>query len=129
VPHLPSPALAPFDAIIQRATQKDPAQRFADARAMRDALASVAAPVASAGGKPRSAFASSASRPRPRRSPAAGASGVMRVGAVLVSCVALVAILIAGSVIYLVESPGGKERRALLQRVLSTASDTASAPR
>jgi hypothetical protein len=53
----------------------------------------------------------------------------MRVGAVLVSCVALVAILIAGSVIYLVESPGGKERRALLQRVLSTASDTASAPR
>jgi hypothetical protein len=53
----------------------------------------------------------------------------MRAGAVLVSCVALVAILIAGSIIYLVESPGGKERRVLLQRVLSTASQPTSAPR
>ena len=48
----------------------------------------------------------------------------MRVAAVLVSCIALTAILIAGSIIYLIESPGGKERRDLLQRVLTT-TDTA----
>jgi len=132
VPRLPSPALAPFDAIIQRATQKDPAQRFSDARAMRDALASVAAALTSASGKPGAAASVSAVRapkPRARRGPSHGAGGVMRVGAVLVSCVALAGILIACSIIYLVESPGGKERRVLLQRVLSTASDTISAPR
>ena len=132
VPRLPHPAFAPFDGIIQRATQKDPAQRFTDARAMRDALARVAASQTSASGRPEAAPAASAvrtSKPRARRSPAPGTSSAMRVGAVLVSCVALAAIMIACSIIYLVESPGGKERRELLQRVLSTASDTKNAPR
>jgi serine/threonine-protein kinase len=151
MPSLPDPQLAPFDSVIQRATEKDPAQRFADARSMRDALASVAAAVAatvatgsvatasvpaasaptvSATSAPTvSAPSARAPKPRPQRRSSRAPSGVMRVGAVLVSCIALTAILIACSVIYLVESPGGKERRALLQRVLSTASDTTSSAR
>jgi hypothetical protein len=38
---------------------------------------------------------------------------------VLVSCIAAIAIVIAASVIYWLDSPRGDERRELLQRVLS----------
>jgi len=141
VPALPSPGLAAFDGIIQRATAKDPAQRFADARALREALANAVASTSpsstsisassTATGRLSAAATVRAPRsplPRAQRRPVRAASRVMRVGAVLVSCIAVTAILIAGSIIYLIESPGGKERRALLQRVLSTTPEAQDTP-
>lgn len=116
VPRLTAAELAPLDAIIQRATQKEPAQRFPDARAMREALAREAPAFT-----PVNARDENARRRRTRQPPsAARTSGLLRVGAVLVSCIALGAIVIASCVILLIESPGGKERRALLQQALSS---------
>jgi serine/threonine protein kinase len=137
VPRLAAPEHAPFDAIIQRATQKDPAQRFADARAFRVALADIvqhspgpapsARPSADPGGRPSPPTRPGATR---RVAPAGGAaSRLLRTGAVLVSCLALMAIVLACSVIYLIESPGGNERRALLQRVFPSLLDGSEAPR
>jgi eukaryotic-like serine/threonine-protein kinase len=136
VPRLTDPALASLDALIQRATQKEPGQRFADARAMRLSLADVAAgsnqrltganaPAAS----PRSPQARPSLQRASRSVAPAQASGLLRAGAVLVSCLALTAIVLACSIIYLIESPGGKERRALLQRALSSVLNGPEAPR
>ena len=141
VPRLTDPDLAPLDAIIQRATQKDPAQRFVDARAMATALADAAAtfrepPAGSAAPNAQRATQAGSrvsqpgrpSHPRAaRRAAPAPASGLLRAGAVLISCVALTAIVIALGVIYLVESPGGAERRALFQRVFSSVLDGSEA--
>jgi serine/threonine-protein kinase len=132
MPHLSGAALASLDAIIQRATHKEPAQRFSDARAMRDALAAVAEAFGSVG--PTELGASSrvarASSPRAARSGVPSrSSGLMRAAAVLVSCLALTAIIAAVSVIYLIESPGGKERRALLQRAFASLLDEGEAPK
>jgi eukaryotic-like serine/threonine-protein kinase len=133
VPHLLAPELAPFDALIQRATRKEPAQRFADARAMRSALADLAAQLAqpSPGARSRRAPAAlDVSAPgAARRAPRAAGHGLLRAGAVLLSSLALTAIVIACSIIYLVESPGGRERRALLQRALSSVLNEPEAPR
>jgi serine/threonine protein kinase len=133
VPRLTDPELAPLDALIQRATQKDPVQRFADARAMRLALADVAAGFTRTNAphlSPRSPSARRASTPRaPRRVSPAHAGGLLRAGAVFLSCLALTAIVLACSVIYLIESPGGNERRALLQRAFSSVLSRPEAPR
>jgi len=131
VPALAEPALAGFDALIQRATHKEPAQRFADARALRSALADVVAagravPALAPNGGAR---APAVSRPAPRAGTSRAGSGLLRAGAVLVSCLALTAILLACSVIYLIESPGGEQRRELLQRALSSLLNTPEAPR
>jgi serine/threonine protein kinase len=135
VPRLMDPELAGLDALIQRATQKEPAQRFGDARAMQLALAD-AAPSSNHINTPagatrsRSPRAHPASPPgAPRRVAPAHASGVLRAGAVLLSCLALTAIVLACSIIYLIESPGGKERRALLQRAFSSVLNGPEAPR
>jgi eukaryotic-like serine/threonine-protein kinase len=136
VPALTAPEHQPFDTLIQRATRKDPAQRFPDARALRVALAGIVQQ--NAGLTTRHEQPSAPARAlgltqpgAPRR--AAGKSGaarrLLRAGAVLVSCLALAAIVLACSVIYLIESPGGKERRALLQRVFPSLSDEPVAPR
>lgn len=144
VPALEDPALAPFDALLRRATHKEPAERFANARAMREALADAVknSSALQAGGSALGHPAGSPSPSAPRRHPTAApharrlaprrggaARGLLRAGAVLVSCLALTAIVLACGVIYLVESPGGDERRALLQRALSSALGRAEAPR
>jgi eukaryotic-like serine/threonine-protein kinase len=128
VPPLPGAGLGPFDGVIERATRKDPAQRFADAGAMREALARATATFNGSARPLPSRSTPARAQPDARRElhPATAGSRLMRVGAVFVSCLALTAILIACGVIYLIESPGGKERRALLQRVLS-ASDSSAA--
>jgi hypothetical protein len=48
--------------------------------------------------------------------------------ALLVSCIAAIAIVIASGVIYLLDSPRGDERRELIQRVLSSFLDDPSNP-
>jgi serine/threonine protein kinase len=149
VPDLPSSELAPFDALIRRATHKEPAQRFADARSLRVALADVVAELArrsaphAASAPPRArseepgpepvtagvAHSPRASHAAARRVAASPSNGLWRAGAVFVSCLALTAIVLACSVIYLIESPGGKERRALLQRVFPSLLSEPQAPR
>jgi eukaryotic-like serine/threonine-protein kinase len=132
VPRLSDPALAPLDAIIQRATQKLPEARFEDAKVMRNALAEVAgAWVTSEVGASRAPRRSRASQPRGRGNGVAPstANGILRAGAVLVSCLALAAISIACAVIYLIESPGGEEWRGLLQRAFAAAPSDAEAPK
>jgi serine/threonine protein kinase len=130
VPRLTAPELARLDALIQRATQKDPALRFADARAMRASLADLVAELVQLNGGARTPRAPGVSVARAsRRAAPAPANGLMRAGAVLLSALALTAILIACGIIYLIESPGGHERRELLQRALSSVLDAPEAPR
>jgi len=118
------PRVDSLDAILQRATHKEKAQRFADARAMKSALAGVALELAVAERHP-----SRSARPRAggdrRITQRTASRGVSRVGrllralAVLVCILAVLAIVVAGAVIYLLDGPEGASRRVSLQRALS----------
>jgi serine/threonine protein kinase len=131
LPRLPevlrgTPQLCRLDDVVQRATQKEPSQRFPDARAMATALAAAGAELASPSAgrslvSERRAAGGSRHRARPGHPDAVGRW--LRASAVVISCVALIAIGIAGSIIYLLSSPGGEERRVLVQRVLSSLLD------
>lgn len=117
-----------LDVVLQRATAKEKSKRFADAKTMASALEEVlGGPRASA--KPATALAS---RPPPahsrgeRRSTSKRRGVVGRVlsaGAVLVCGVALAAIVVAASVIYLLDSPEGASHRVLMERALSSPVD------
>ena len=119
-----------LDVVLQQATAKEKSKRFPDAKAMASALEEVLR------GPRRSARppAAPASRPPPahsrgaRRLPPKGRSVVGRVlsaGAVLVCGVALAAIVVAASVIYLLDSPEGASHRVLMERALSSPPDPA----
>jgi serine/threonine-protein kinase len=111
--------LSRLDDVIQRAAHKEAGQRFPDARAMATALALAAAEVVSSAARSTASTGRAPGSRRPR--PGRGHVGrLLRASAVAVSCVALIAIVIACGVIYLLDSPGGDERRVLLQRVLSS---------
>jgi serine/threonine-protein kinase len=112
-------SLSALDEVIQRAVQKDANARFSDARAMATALAAAAAELPAPGARRTPAPAARSRRPRQRRA----GSGVLRAAALLVSCVAALAIVLASGVIYLLDSPRGDERRELFQRVLSSLLD------
>ena len=123
VPRLPrARQVSRLDDVIQRAVHKEASQRFPDARAMAAALATAAGELRASAASPSSSVPARAPG-RARRS-RAGHRGplarLLRAGAVLVSCLAVMAIVLASSVIYLLDSPGGDERRVLLQRVLSS---------
>jgi hypothetical protein len=118
-----------LDAIIQRATSKEQPQRFADARAMATALAEVVLELAPPAARRSDASVQRVQRvqpsltntPRRRGASSSGhTSRLLRAALVAVSCVALLAIVIAGGVIYLLKGPHGAERRLLLERVLSS---------
>lgn len=110
--------LSRLDEVIQQGAEKEPSRRFPDARTMAAALEAAAAELGGSNAARATESTSTRARParRPRR-PSLG--GLLRASAVLISCVAVLAILIAGGVIYLLTSPAGDEWRALLQRVLS----------
>jgi serine/threonine-protein kinase len=110
-------SLARVDDVIQRAVQKNASERFTDARAMATALAAAAAELPAAA---RSHSPAARAGARSRRPRAGAVSRVIRAVAMLVSCIAALAIVIASGVIYLLDSPRGDERRELLQRVLSS---------
>ncbi len=115
--------LSPLDEVLQRAAEKEPSQRFPAARAMASALATAAAELGSRAARPSVSLPAARTpdgAPRSRRARSDRIGGLLRASAVLISCVAVLAILIAGGVIYLLRSPGGDERRLLLQRVLSS---------
>jgi serine/threonine protein kinase len=123
-----APQLSGVDDVIQRAVHKDASARFADARAMATALAAATAELqAPARARASSPAARSAGRTRRPRAESA-ISGLLRAAALLVSCIAAIAIVIAAGVIYLLDSPRGDERRELIQRVLSSFSDDPSIP-
>ena len=116
---------APLDALLQRATDKDKQQRFADAREMSQALCA-AFPLA-----PRPALMgsrSSAAPARPsagarrasRRRPGKLAGSALRAGALLVCVLALAAIVVAGGVIFLLDGPRAESQRVLLKRALAS---------
>jgi serine/threonine protein kinase len=117
--------LSRIDEVIQRAVQKEAGERFSDARAMATALAAAAAELGTPAVRSLSPAARTGARSRRPRNKGA-VSGALRAGAVLVSCVAVIAIVIASGVIYLLDSPRGDERRELLQRVLSSLLDEQS---
>lgn len=120
--------LSGLDDVIQRAVHKDASARFADARAMATALAAAAAELQAFGlARTSPPAARSLGRTRRPRAPSA-VSGLFRAAALLVSCIAAIAIVIASGVIYLLDSPRGDERRELLQRVLSSFLDEPSPP-
>jgi serine/threonine-protein kinase len=117
-------SLARIDEVIQRAVQKDASDRFSDARAMATALAAAAAPATSAPALRRTHAPVARAGARTRHPAQRGVvSRALRAAAVLVSCIAAIAIVIAAGVIYLLDSPRGDERRELLQRVLSSLLD------
>ncbi|HTV18677.1 MAG TPA: serine/threonine-protein kinase [Polyangiaceae bacterium] len=118
--------LARIDAVIQRAASKDASERFADGRAMATALAAASAELPAGTERSRSSAARATARPRGARRRSGGGS-LLRAAAVLVSCIAAIAIVIASGVIYLLDSPRGDERRELLQRVLSSVLDEPNA--
>src|SRR5690606_2171010 len=99
-------------------------ERYADARAMATALAEAAAELWAAGTR---ATLSPAARPSGRSRRRRGFGGVLRAGALLVAGVSALAIGVASSVIYLLDSPRGDERRVLLQRVLASVLNEPSA--
>jgi serine/threonine-protein kinase len=123
-----APQLSSVDDVIQRAVHKDASARFADAREMATALAAATAELrAPAGARASSPAARSAARTRRPRGRSV-ISGLFRAAALLVSCIAAMAIVIASGVIYLLDSPRGDERRELIQRVLSSVLDDPSVP-
>lgn len=121
--------LSCLDEVIQRAAHKDASQRFADARAMATALAAATAEL-EAPARARTLSPAARATRRPRRSSAPSAvARLFRGAALLVSCIAAIAIVIAAGVIYLLDSPRRDERRELIQRVLSSfLDDPAGAP-
>jgi serine/threonine-protein kinase len=139
LPRLELQGLAALDDVLQRATDKNKQQRFADAREMADALDAalavagpVLAPAAAQLASPalrqtqpgraraRSSRAAAA-RPRPR-----AGGGALRAGALVVCVFALAAIVLAGGAIFLLGGPEGGARRTLLKRALSAPSSEPS---
>lgn len=117
------PGSATLDAIVQRATEKEQSQRFPDARAMATALAAVTAELSGAIPQ-RSASAVRRQQPAAkgasRRSRPSRVNALLRVSALLVSCLAFVAIVVACGVIYLLAGPEAAERRELFRAVVSS---------
>jgi serine/threonine-protein kinase len=119
-----------LDVVLQQATAKEKSKRFADARAMASALEQVlrgprrsARPPAAHASRPPPAHSRGARRLPPKRRSVVGR--VLSAGAVLVCGVALAAIVVAASVIYLLDSPEGASHRVLMERALSSPSDPA----
>jgi serine/threonine-protein kinase len=110
-----------LDAVLQRATHKEKEQRFADAKSMAIALGN-AQPQTGGSTRPASLDARAPAQLRAaRRRPARRGSllgRVLRGGAVLVSGLALAAIVIAAGLIYWLDSPEGESRRVLVKRAL-----------
>lgn len=124
--------LAALDGLLQRATDKNKAQRFADAcelLAALDALAlsSAVPPRVLAAARPSVSVAARAGvsdvRAAPRRQRGARTGGgALRAGALVVCALALTAIVLAGAAISLLGGPEGSAGRALLERALSAPS-------
>ena len=119
-----------LDAVLQKATEKDRAQRYANARALSDALLEVlskGAPVAAerASVRPKAERAARASNGAERRG---FVSHVLRAGAVLVCALALIVIAAATGVIFALDGPEGEPRRLLVKRALGGLWSTAEAP-
>jgi serine/threonine protein kinase len=114
-----------LDAVVQRATQKEKAQRFQTAAAMSAALAEASSALsATARRSPRrSSHPPAPQRGASRRRPSADRSVIGRAlhaGAMLVCGLALAGIAVAGGIIYLLESPEGAEHRVLLRRAIAS---------
>jgi serine/threonine-protein kinase len=113
-----------LDGVLQKATAKEKSKRFADAKAMANALeealggpqGSIRPPAGSAS-RPLAAPARVGRRSPPKRRGVVGR--LLQAGAVLVCGVALAAIVVAVSVIYLLDSPEGDSHRVLMERALS----------
>ena len=118
-----------LDVVLQKATAKEKGKRFADAKAMASALEEVLGGSRGAARPPTLGSRPPPAHPRGgRRLPSKRRSVVGRVlqaGAVLVCGVALAAIVVAVSVIYLLDSPDGASHRVLMERALSQPLDPA----
>jgi eukaryotic-like serine/threonine-protein kinase len=119
-----------LDVVLQKATAKEKSKRFPDAKAMASALEEVlggprrsARPPARLASRPPPAHSRGARRLPPKRRGVLGR--VLSAGAVLVCGLALAAIVVAASVIYLLDSPEGSSQRVLLERALSSPPDPA----
>jgi serine/threonine-protein kinase len=117
-----------LDAVLQRATHKEREQRFADAKSMASALGN-ALPQTGGSIRPASSSVHAPAHLRTgRRRPSRRGSllgRVLRGGAVLVSGLALAAIVIAAGLIYWLDSPEGESRRVLVKRALPSLLDEA----
>jgi len=112
-----------LDSLLLRATHKEKKQRFADAGQMAAALQELAPRRANSKARTARAGSSRPLSPRPSR-----VASVLRAGALLVCGVALTAIVLAGGVIYLLDSPDGPSHRVLLKRALAPLLDEPRAP-
>jgi serine/threonine protein kinase len=122
------PALAaPLDVLLQRATDKDKRQRFADARELAQALYA-ALPLAQRGTLAGSRWRAPTARPSTapgtrrvdRRRSRQLAGGALRAGALTVCVLALAAIVLASGVIFLLGGPSAKSNRVVLERALDS---------
>jgi serine/threonine-protein kinase len=125
-------ALAPLEALLQRATDKNKQQRFAHAGEMLAALDALG--LSTAGAQPRAALPQRSSPARAPARPHARArrrgGGALRAGALVVCALALAAIVLAGGAIFVLGGPEGGARRSALKRALTTpSSEPAPAPK
>lgn len=109
------PAAARIDAVLERATAKEPAQRFADARQMQRAWSETQSP---GGADARRATTLSGRRRATTTTLRGTAGGVLRAGAVLLCGAALAVIAVAAVVIVLLNGPDAAARRDSMQRTL-----------
>jgi hypothetical protein len=115
-----------LDALLRRATAKASAERFADAGALAAALAPIVARAQSPGapaessGPPLSPPHAPTRPPerRPTPLPAGLVARALRAGAVLVSLLSLLGIVLLGGLIYLLRTPDGDTYRTLLRSAL-----------
>jgi serine/threonine-protein kinase len=124
---LPRAGLNPgLDLVLQRATDKEKDQRFADAQSMASALGK-ALPRAGGSTRPASLGVRSPAQPHTPRGRASRRGSllgrVLRGGAVLLSGLALAAIVIAAGLIYWLESPDGEAGRVQVKRALPSLLD------
>jgi hypothetical protein len=125
---LPRARLSPeLDVVLQRATDKEKERRFADAKSMASALAKALPPTGGATRPASDDVPSPAAHPRSARGrPARRRSllgRVLRGGAVLLSGLALAAIVLAAGLIYWLDSPEGEARRVRMKRALPSLLD------
>jgi serine/threonine-protein kinase len=129
-PAPPAALAAALDPLLARATDKDKTKRFAQAREMAEALgaampAELLAPqplarTTGAGTLPaRTLGSGSTLRARSQRR-GSRAGSVLRAGALAVCVIALAAIVVAGSIIYLLDGPQGDSQRVLLRRAIAS---------
>jgi serine/threonine protein kinase len=121
-----APGLA-LDGWVQRATAKEKERRFPSAREMSQALRALlpAAPPLHSRASRVSGLPAVRARTQVRARSAGATGSALRAGALFVCTLALAAIVVAGTVIVLLDGPRADSRRALLKRAIASIWDRA----